>query len=194
MRWPKLKIPKMPPWAWVLGVMLFLEGGRKQLEEKVTQSGGGEQVPAVLTPTNASSVANAIVLALKIMGRDVSRQESWLYPLAVSQFETDVPTRNWRQLYNHNVGNVTASANVAGKWYLNPHVTTGLRFRSYSSLVSGAKAMLQAMQHAGALDAADKGDLPGFLRAMDSYNKGYAALDLAPIVRALRGTIVADVT
>jgi len=192
MRWPKL--PKLPPWVWIAGGFLLLESGRREVEAKITKlsptSAPGE-VPATLTPANASQVANAIVSALRTMGRSVKRQESWLYPLAVSQFETDTPPRQWRQLYNSNVGNVTATG--GGSWYRNPHVTVDLRFRSYPSLASGAKGMLTAMQHAGALDAADKGDLPGFLQKMDSYNKGYAGLDLSGIVAALRGTIVADV-
>src|SRR5208337_4420565 len=110
MRWPKL--PKLPPWVWIAGGFLLLESGRREVEAKITKlsptSAPGE-VPATLTPANASQVANAIVSALRTMGRSVKRQESWLYPLAVSQFETDTPPRQWRQLYNSNVGNVTAT-------------------------------------------------------------------------------------
>lgn len=188
-----MKLPKIPMWVWIAGAALFL-GGRK-LAGPVAKTPAPAKVPevdAVLTPATASQVAQAIVTALGGMGRKVVRPESWLFPLAVSQLETDLPPRSWRQLYNHNVGNVTGTG--ATPWYKNPHVTGNLRFRSFDSFVGGARAMLDAMKNAGALDAADKGDLPAFQQAMDAYNHGYATdTNLPLIVAALRGTIVADV-
>jgi hypothetical protein len=184
-RFPKLPA-KIPKWAWVLVAAVLLGA-----ERTIAHDEKGE-VPATLTPANASQVAAAIVAALHAMGRTVVRQESWLFPLAVSQYETDVPPRAWRQLYNSNVGNVTTTGKKSS-WYTNPHVGTSLKFRSFASLRDGARAMLEAMAHAGALTAADKGDLPAFMQAMDAYNKGYANADISGIVAALRGTIVADV-
>jgi hypothetical protein len=144
------------------------------------------EVPAVLTPANASQVAAAILQAMKEMGRKPVRQESWLYPLAVSQFETDVPPRSWRQLYNYNVGNVTGGKS----WYTNPHVGKSYKFHAYGSLLEGARGMLGVMQHIGALDAADRGDMDSFCKAMVPYSSGYAsaASGLQKIANNLRGT------
>jgi hypothetical protein len=188
-----LRLPKkIPKWVWFALAAVVFGVERTVAHHEPTTSTGGE-VPATLTPANASQVADAIVKALKAMGRKVRRPESWLFPLAVSQLETDVPPRAWRQLYNYNVGNVTSGGRSA--WYTNPHVGTSLKFRSFVSLLDGAKAMLTAMAHAGALDAADAGDLALFQRKMDTYNKGYAEQKgLDEIVMSLRGTIVEDVT
>ena len=117
------------------------------------------------------------------MGRKVTRQESWLYPLAASSLET----AHWTQLYNHNVGNVTG-----GKaWYTNPHVGTSLKFRSFPSLVAGARGMLGALKAHGALDAADAGDRAAFQTAMNAYlGTGQTYPDLSGVIAQLRGTIV----
>ena len=146
------------------------------------------EVPAVPTPANASQVAAAIVQALREMGRKQVRQESWLFPLAVSQFETDVPPRNWRQLYNYNVGNVTGGKS----WYTNPHVGKSYKFHAYASLLDGAHGMLGVMQRIGALDAADRGDMAAFCKAMIPYSSGYAnaASGLQMIANNLRGTSI----
>ena len=180
-----------------LGAVVLLGTG-KVVEHELhepggTPSGSGGQVPAVHTPANASQVAQAIVAALRAMGRPVTRQESWLYPLAVSCLETDTPPRQWRQLYNNNLGNVTGGSS----WYTNPHVGSSLRFRSFSSLVAGARGMLEAINHHGGLAAADAGDLAGFQAAMTKYlgNKNANGdpvpyPDLSGVIASLRGTIV----
>jgi hypothetical protein len=192
-RLSQLRLPKhIPKWVWILaGIVIFGEEKERVQLVETLQAG---QVPAVLTPANASEVAAAIVSALRAMGRGIPRQESWLFPLAVSSFETDVPPRSWRQLYNFNVGNVTSTGKHA--WYENPHVGPSYKFRSYASLEAGALGMLKAMQHAGALDAADQGDMALFCEKMTAYASGYAvaAPGLQMIADGLRGTIVEDVS
>jgi hypothetical protein len=61
--------------------------------------------------------------------------------------------------------------------------------------------MLDAMQGHGALDPADRGDLPGFQAAMTKYLANKDAdgnvvpyPDLSTIVQKLRGTIVDNAT
>ena len=189
MKLPDLR--KVPWWGWLLGAVVLFgkDVGDKALS---SVSLGKGQVPAVPTPANASKIAAAIVSALRSMGRKVVRQESWLFPLAVSQFETDVPPRSWRQLYNFNVGNVRIWKQ-GQRWYENPH-EPGAKSLACDSLTHGARMMLDAMQKHGVLDAADTGDLPAFLLAMDKYvgrSGSYSAVQhFDSLVDQLRGTIV----
>lgn len=158
-------------------------------------SGPAGEVSAELTPANASQVAAAIVAALRAMGRKVTRQESWLYPLAVSQLETG----RWRKLWNNNVGNVSAWDIKKQSWYLNPevHEKSPHPFRAFGSLPEGARGMLDAIKHHGGLDAADAGDLVAFQAAMTKYlsnvdknGNPVPYPDLSGVIAQLRGTIV----
>ena len=187
MRFPKLPA-KIPKWVWFALAAVVL-GGERVIAREGAQATG--EVSARLTPANASQVASAIVRALRAMGRPVARQESWLYPLAVSALET----ASWKKLWNDNVGNVSAYDTKRQAWYRNPEVTETHYFRAFSSLDAGARAMLETIQRYGGLTSADAADLPGFQVAMTRYlsNPGKSYPDLSSLVASLRGTIVADV-
>jgi hypothetical protein len=159
------------------------------------------QFGAVLTPASASDVAAAIVAGLKSMGRPIVRQESWLFPLAVSRLET----AQWKKMWNNNAGNVSAWDRKKQDWFINPEVherdSSGNEvvhyFRSFATLTDGARAMLGAINRHGGLNPADAGDLAGFQAAMTKYlgNKDANGNlvpypDLSGIVASLRGTVV----
>ena len=212
-KFPNLK--KVPAWAWVVGGVVLL-GGAGEVVREVSQPSGpkpppagpkpptgpvGVQFGAVLTPASASDVASAIVAGLRSMGHHVVRQESWLFPLAVSRLET----AQWKKMWNNNTGNVSAWDLKKQDYYINPEVherdANGVEhphyFRSFVTLRDGARAMLGAINHHGGLEPADAGDLVGFQAAMTKYlgNKDSSGNlvpypDLSGIVASLRGTVV----
>lgn len=169
---------------------LLLFGGKKNAAPPgkggtPSSPGGDGQVPAALTPgIAASDVKTALVLAYTTkMGSAPPREESWLWPLAVSSLET----AHWTQLYNFNAGNVVWTPKM-GPWYLNPHVTSGLKFRSFPGLVQGARAMLDTMSQWGALQGADAGDAATFQQGMNGYldgGKGAVYPDVTATAQAL---------
>ena len=157
------------------------------------------QVSAVPMQSDARTVAGALVWAYQqLKGAPPPRAESWLWPLALSAFET----AHWRQadpsaasysarggLYNYNLGNVTTTG-ASGDWFLDPAVTNGLRFASYDSLGAGALAMLKTLQHLGGLQAADTGDWAGWQAALNAY-LGSTYPDLTATIQSLSGTVPA---
>lgn len=123
------------------------------------------QVAAVLTPSTAPRVAAAIIAAYRdLRGRDPPAKTSWLWPLALSANET----RDWRAMFNRNIGNVTTSGNGT-VWYANPHVTEPFKYLSYDDERAGALSMLKVLDKKGGIDAADTGDADGWQRAINAY-------------------------
>lgn len=153
------------------------------------------QVAAQLTPSDAPTVAGAFVWAYQALtGNAPPARESWLYPLALSAFET----AHWKALWNFNLGNVTNGAcrgAVQGDrgYYTNPHVTVPLQFSAWSSLGAGARGELQTLQCMGALAAADRADYAGFMQALESgcYAGCVPYPSLAATIDGLAGTVPA---
>lgn len=144
------------------------------------------EVPAQLTTTNAAAVAGAIVRAYqRLKGRLPTSSSSWVWPLAVSSLETAA----WTQLYNWNVGNVTASEGA--QWFKNPHVTAPLRFAAEADLDAGALLMMRTIDAHGGLAAADQGDAAAFQAAMDRYLGSGTYPNLAALAASLAATVPA---
>jgi hypothetical protein len=122
----------------------------------------GVQVAARLTPSDAPHMAGAFVWAYQqATGRPPVRRESWLYPLALSAFET----AKWTAMWNYNAGNVTTATH---NWYLNPHVTTDLKFQAFNSIGDGALGEVAWLNTHGAIAAADAADYNGFMQALQT--------------------------
>jgi hypothetical protein len=133
----------------------------------------------------AADVAGAIVRAYSTLkGAPPPSNTSWLYPLALSSNET----AGWTSFYNYNLGNITTSGQNVD-WYLNPHVTNGLKFRSYSSLDAGALGMLKTLASDGGLAAADAGDEGAFQTALNAYLGGATYPNLSALISRLSSTV-----
>lgn len=125
------------------------------------------QVDPQLTPSDAQTMAGAMVYGYRqVYGVDPPRNESWIYPLAVSSLET----AHWTAMYNWNAGNITT--NGSGDWYYNPGVTVDLKFISYRDAGSGARGEISWLKSHGVQQYADDGDLAGFQAAMTSSGYG----------------------
>ena len=133
------------------------------------------QVAAELTPSDAPTVAGAIVAAYgDLRGHAPPARTSWLWPLALSANETDTWGNGpspYGGLWNNNVGNVTSPHPTSEAWYDNPHVykSLGLKFRAFDTLRAGALAMLEDLDAHGAIAAADAGDAAGWQSALTDY-------------------------
>ena len=126
------------------------------------------QVDASLTPSDAQTMAGAMVYGYRqVYGKDPPRNESWIYPLAVSSLET----AHWASMYNWNAGNITTLGNGTD-WYYNPGVTVNLKFLSYRDAGSGAAGEIGWLKSHGVQQYADDGDLSGFQSAMTSSGYG----------------------
>lgn len=116
----------------------------------------------------------------QVFGRDPPRNESWLYPLAVSALET----AHWTAMYNWNAGNITTLG--SGDWFYNPGVTVNLKFISYRDAGAGARGEINWLATHGVLAHADDGDLAGFQAAMSSSGYGGGTYpDISATVTAL---------
>lgn len=139
------------------------------------------QVAAALTPSTASHVAAAIIAAYNdVRGTKPPVKSSWLWPLALSANETD----QWRAMWNWNVGNVTTSSDSVA-WFYNPHVTAGLKFRSFDGILPGAVAMLKTLDRHGGIVAADAGDQVAWQSALDGYLGGGTYPSLKTLIARL---------
>jgi hypothetical protein len=128
------------------------------------------QVDAVITDYPTEVVAGAMIAAYQqVMGTDPPSQTSWSFPLAQA-----VKAEGWAGNYafNNNPGNLTYRFPPAVDWYYNPHVTNGLHFSSYDTLLDGCVAMLLALKAHGALAAADAGDSAGYAAALGGWYLG----------------------
>lgn len=177
--------------AWLAFAGLMLRAGRATPggaapfpSQGAPSSGLPGEVAATPTPAGVTDVQTAIILAYtQKRGHSPPREESWLWPLALSAFETGY----WQNLYNFNAGNVIFTVPPGGPWYRNPHVlaSTGLTFRSFDGLVQGARAMLDALDSHGGLSAADAGDLGAFQTALNGYLGSGTYPDLEGTIQAL---------
>lgn len=144
------------------------------------------QYAAKLTPSDASTVAGALVWAYqKVTGHAPVRIESWLYPLALSSNETAA----WTSLFNWNAGNIT-TLGVTTDWYSNPKVTNGLKFVNYKTLGAGCVGLMGWLFSHGLLTPADNGDYDSFMSGLDS--SGYAGTNypaLSGLVSSLYETV-----
>jgi hypothetical protein len=144
----------------------------------------GQVDPQPMTAT-AADVAGAIVRAYQTLkGSPPPSDTSWLFPLALSSNET----AGWKSFFNFNLGNITTLGSGVD-WYLNPHVTNGLKFRSYGSLDEGALGMLKTLQADGGLAAADAGDEGAFQSALNAYLGGSIYPNLSGLISRLSSTV-----
>ena len=90
-------------------------------------------------------------------------EASYLMPLAQSAFETG----NWRSMFGWNTGNITTHGDPDDWFY---QYAGSLKFKSYPSLDDGALAQVKTLNHMHALEAADAGDVAGFV---DELRRGH---------------------
>ena len=120
------------------------------------------QVDPQPTSYPSAVTAGAMIAAYQIVtGHDIVSQTSWSMPLAQAE-----KAEGWA--YNNNVGNITTYG--SSDWYYNPHVTNGLKFVSYPSLLDGCVAFMKWLNRSGALAAADNGDAAAYAAALQSFN------------------------
>ena len=139
------------------------------------------QVEAVLTRSDASAMAGAIVSSYgRIVGHAPPSRSSWLVPLAQSALET----KHWSAMWNYNAGNITSGQPDREDWLRIPvsgltldhgGAAGKLRFRASGSLGEGTDALVAWLDHHGAIAAADAGDFEGFVAALQ--NGGYVGSD-----------------
>lgn len=120
------------------------------------------QVAAQLTPSDAATVAGAMIWAYqRVTGRAPVSQDDWLMPLAQSAFET----ANWSALTHWNVGFISQPDASRPYFYrgINP-----VPFAVYATLGQGCVAMMRWLQSRGALIGADHGDLAVYVDGLRS--------------------------
>jgi hypothetical protein len=119
-------------------------------------------------------MAGAMVYGYRqVYGKDPPRNESWIYPLAVSSLET----AHWTAMYNWNAGNITSPNCGISDWYYNPGVTVNLKFISFRDAGTGSQCEIHWLagnnpSKTNVQQYADDGDLAGFQSAMSTSGYG----------------------
>jgi len=139
------------------------------------------QVDAVRTPATLAEVAGAMSRAYTaVRGHSPVSEDSYLIPTAQSAFETG----QWKSMFNWNTGNVTTGNLSTDDWMY--EYAGSLRFKSFPDLDAGSLDQMKVLQRMKALDAADAGDVPGFV---DALRRGKYIGNDENAYRALANTI-----
>jgi len=119
-------------------------------------------VPAIRTPLTPAQALGALQEALPS-----SFTRAGLDMVAA---QSAVETARWTEMYGWNFGNVTPTAAqvAAGVDYFQHASTGSMRYRAYPDPVAGARAMTGWLESHGAYDAAQAGDLAGYMAALQA--------------------------